>query len=588
MSDRRHPPPLTDDRLEALLAGHVAILGRTGSGKSYVAKGWVERLLRLGRRVCVIDPTGVWWGLKASADGKRAGFPVAVLGGDHADLALAESAGDLLGRTVAERAFSCVIDLSEFMIGERHRFMTDFLGALYRFNKRPLHLVCDEADELAAQSTLPEQRRLLHATDRIVRRGRVKGFRVVLITQRPAVLHKNVLTQAAALVAMRVMAPQDRKAIEDWIKGQGDVAQGREVLDSLARLKVGEGWLWAPDLGLLERRRFPAIETFDSGRAPTDEGLAEPEALAQADLAELSALVAATQQPQPEEPAEASAKAGVSTRASQRSAAPQSSKAALAAARGEGYAEGRGEAHAALLAELDALAPFVEAVSGAFAELGRRIAAMRGEPAPEDRALIQIASSARKPIAAADAGSGSRKQKERHRPARGANGGANVLYSATAKLLGPLARVAPARLTWTQAATLAGMKARGGHFNAGRKELRDLGLVEEHGDGLISIAASGLALAGFEAPDPPRTAAERVAMWKAALPALSGDILDLLLADYPGWVPKRAIAERLGKADRGGHWNDGMAKLRNNGLIETHGEAVRAAPMLFTLGGSAA
>jgi len=575
MPDRRAvaQAPLDDARLEALLAGHVAILGRTGSGKSYVAKGWVERLLRLGRRVCVIDPTGVWWGLRSSADGKRAGFAVAVLGGDRADIPLAETAGELLGRTVAERAFSCVVDLSDFLIGERHRFMTDFLGALYRFNKRPLHLVCDEADEIAAQSPLPEHRRLLHATDRIVRRGRVKGFRVVLITQRPAVLHKNVLTQAAALVAMRVMAPQDRKAIEDWIKGQGDVAQGREVLDSLARLKVGEGWLWAPDLGLLERRRFPAIETFDSGRAPTDEGLAEPETLAQADLAELSALVAATQQPQPEEPAEASAKAGVS-------------KAALAAARAQGYAEGRGEAHAALLAEIDALAPFVEAVSGALAELARRISTMRGESAPPDRAIIRLAAPARKPIAGAGPSGGARQPQDRHRPARGANGSGGTLYSATAKLLGALARVAPARLTWTQAATLAGMKARGGHFNAGRKEMRDLALVESHGEGVISIAAAGLALAGFAAPDPPRTIAEHVAMWKAALPALSGDILDLLIESYPEWVPKAGIAHRLGKADRGGHWNDGMARLRNNDLIESHGDAIRAAPHLFTLGGT--
>ncbi|HEX9648385.1 MAG TPA: DUF87 domain-containing protein, partial [Alphaproteobacteria bacterium] len=104
MPDRRavaQAGPLDDARLEALLVGHVAILGRTGSGKSYVAKGWVERLLRLGRRVCVIDPTSVWWGLKSSADGKAPGFPVAVLGGDHADIALTETAGELLGRTVA-------------------------------------------------------------------------------------------------------------------------------------------------------------------------------------------------------------------------------------------------------------------------------------------------------------------------------------------------------------------------------------------------------------------------------------------------------------------------------------------------------
>lgn len=44
------------------LEQHVAIVGRTGSGKSYTARGAVEGLLDAGRQVVVLDPTGVWWG----------------------------------------------------------------------------------------------------------------------------------------------------------------------------------------------------------------------------------------------------------------------------------------------------------------------------------------------------------------------------------------------------------------------------------------------------------------------------------------------------------------------------------------------
>jgi hypothetical protein len=35
---------------------------------------------RAKKRVCIIDPKGDWWGLKASADGKGAGFPVIAFG----------------------------------------------------------------------------------------------------------------------------------------------------------------------------------------------------------------------------------------------------------------------------------------------------------------------------------------------------------------------------------------------------------------------------------------------------------------------------------------------------------------------------
>jgi len=47
-------------------AQHIAILGKTGSGKTTTAKGFAETLLDAGKRVCVIDPTGVWWGLAQS------------------------------------------------------------------------------------------------------------------------------------------------------------------------------------------------------------------------------------------------------------------------------------------------------------------------------------------------------------------------------------------------------------------------------------------------------------------------------------------------------------------------------------------
>lgn len=41
------------------LDGRVAIVGTSGSGKTYAAKGLVEQLMNGGGRVCVVDPLGV-------------------------------------------------------------------------------------------------------------------------------------------------------------------------------------------------------------------------------------------------------------------------------------------------------------------------------------------------------------------------------------------------------------------------------------------------------------------------------------------------------------------------------------------------
>jgi putative protein kinase ArgK-like GTPase of G3E family len=73
------PAALPTDALD----DRIAIVGTAGSGKTYAAKGFVERLLESGARVAIVDPLGVWWGWRASADGSAAGYPVVVFGGKH-------------------------------------------------------------------------------------------------------------------------------------------------------------------------------------------------------------------------------------------------------------------------------------------------------------------------------------------------------------------------------------------------------------------------------------------------------------------------------------------------------------------------
>ena len=104
--------------------------------------------------------------------------------------------------------------------------------------------------------------------DNIVRRGRVKGFIPWLISQRPAVLNKNVLSQVDGLLAFKLTSSQDRDALDAWIEGQADKAQGRAIKDALPTFKIGEGVVWLPGHGILDRKPFPPKLTFDSSRKP--------------------------------------------------------------------------------------------------------------------------------------------------------------------------------------------------------------------------------------------------------------------------------------------------------------------------------
>jgi hypothetical protein len=280
---------------EAALAQHLAILGKTGSGKTFTAKGIIEYLLDRERHVGIIDPTDAWWGLRSSMDGKGAGFPILVLGGEHGDLPLPALGGAAVARLLVEQGVNLIASTKHLTVGERTRWFIDFASTISRLNRAPLHLVIDEAHNFAPQGKVPdpETGKMLHAANTLASGGRGIGVRLLMITQRPQKLHKDTLTSADTLIAMRMLAPHDRAAVEEWIKGCGDMAQGKEVLNTLAGLKKGEGWAWYPEGGFLERLKFPMIKTFDSSATPEDgHTLAAPKRTAEIDLTEVNKALA--------------------------------------------------------------------------------------------------------------------------------------------------------------------------------------------------------------------------------------------------------------------------------------------------------
>ena len=531
------------------LDDRIAIVGTSGSGKTYTAKGLLERLLSVGARVAIVDPLGVWWGLRTSADGEAAGFPVVVFGGRHADVPLTAEMGGALGRLVAGQALACVVDLSELgSSAARRRFMAAFAEALYDANEEPLHLVLDEADLWAPQRPLPEQMGLLGRIEEIVRRGRIRGFIPWLITQRPAVVHKDVLSQADILIAMKLTASQDRDAVGAWIEGQADRQEGKRILGDLPRLRRGEGYLWAPGHGLLERVAFPMIHTFDSSRAPRrGERIATPRTLAEVDLTAITDALAAEEM----------------------------------AGHQEGRHGDRGR-HAHIigleqrLSMAEARIVQLELDNHELAHRLTQIAALATSgasavPTPPDTAPQPVRSIAR-PIASPTS---THAVVPVPPPKSRAEG---KLHPAALKMLVALAQHAPGRFTWGQAATLAGLKPSGGHFNAGRKELREAGYIAEASD-LVTASPTGLKAAG-EVPPQPSTPAERLAVWCSRLPSPAPEMLRALSARGAHFMDAEELAAVLGKKPTGGHWNSGIALLRNNGLIEANGRRFRVSELL--------
>jgi hypothetical protein len=110
-------------------------------------------------------------------------------------------------------------------------------------------------------------------------------------------------------------------------------------------------------------------------------------------------------------------------------------------------------------------------------------------------------------------------------------------------------------------------------FNAGRMDLRALSYVAES-DGLVTATADGLRAAG-EVPPAPSTPAERLSLWCGRLASPALEMLRTLAAQGEHFMDADELAAALGKKPTGGHWNSGIAVLRNNGLIETDGRPYR-------------
>jgi uncharacterized protein len=288
----------------------IGILAKRRAGKSYAARRFTEQLFKSGQQVVIVDPKGDWWGIRSSADGRGPGLPIVIIGGERGDVPLEVGGGDVVAKLVVEERVSVLLDLSLLRKHEVATFMADFLESLYRLKAReqyrsPMMLIVDEADAIAPQSTRTHGvkggnvERMLGAAEDIVRRGGQRGIGCTLITQRSAVLNKNVLTQIQMLVVLRTISPQDLEAIDAWIDVHGTDDERKILKASLPSLPIGDAWFWSPGWptvdGIFERAHILPIETFDSGATPKPgEKRIAPKNLADVDLDALSRQMAET------------------------------------------------------------------------------------------------------------------------------------------------------------------------------------------------------------------------------------------------------------------------------------------------------
>jgi uncharacterized protein DUF87 len=255
-----------------ILSQHIAVLGKTGSGKTSTAKLIVEQVAP-DARVCILDPIkSDWWGLTLDSDGRRPGLPFHILGGPFGHVPLHAAAGDAIGKIVATGSLRhSIIDMADFDAADYTGFFIAFARALFRHVTGVVYLVVEEAHVFAPKERagFGEEAKSTHWMKKIATGARSKGLRLVVCTQRTQELHNAVLGSCDTIIGHRLTLPADQQPVQKWLVGQTGKKTGEEITESLPGLKTGEGWLCSGEAKLVERRRFPHIRTYDNSATPT-------------------------------------------------------------------------------------------------------------------------------------------------------------------------------------------------------------------------------------------------------------------------------------------------------------------------------
>lgn len=553
---------------EAALAQHMAVLGKTGSGKTSTAKLVVEHVVAHGHgaRVCILDPIkSDWWGLTSSADGKKPGLPFQILGGPRGHVPLPDTSGKAIGELVASGALPLsIIDMADFEPGGLQRFFTDFAPALLKHMRGVVYLVIEEAHEFAPKerSGIGMENLAIHWAKKLATAGRSKGIRLILATQRTQSLHNALLGSCETLIAHRFSTPADQEPIKAWLKANVDKATLEKVAGSLSSIPTGTAWVCSGEAQLSDLVKFPRISTYDNTATPTSNMGDKQVKTAPVDQDKLRAIIGdAIKDAESNDPRALKAEIARLTR-----------DLALAAKR----------AQAPAITEADVQKRIKDAIDAYALKHPAQAANNSRNNLSLESALASIAKIAGKALEGIPTGSqGGTAQGpvgvDRMAPVRRTPSTPPAAAVASAAgLSGPEQRILDA-IAWLESigvtepeqpavAFLAGYTYGAGAYNNPRGKLNANGMVEYVPGSRIRLTDAGRVLAN--APVAPASATELHERVLARLPGPEQRLLRPLLDAYPASMSNSDLAAAANYTPGAGAFNNPRGRLRSLGLID--------------------
>ncbi|UIP01725.1 DUF87 domain-containing protein (plasmid) [Halobaculum sp. CBA1158] len=249
-----------------VLTGRGFITGKSGSGKSNSASVVAEELLDRGFPILVVDTDGEYWGLKEE-------YEVLHVGADEeCDLQVGPEHAGKLAELALEQNVPIILDVSGFLDeDEGDALVRETARELFQREKKlkkPFLMLVEEIHEYIPEGGgLDETGRMLI---RVAKRGRKRGLGLAGMSQRPADVKKDFITQCDWLLWHRLTWDNDTKVVRNVVS--------RDAADAVQDLADGEGFLMADFLETdLQRVQVRRKRTFDAGSTPDLDDFERPD-----------------------------------------------------------------------------------------------------------------------------------------------------------------------------------------------------------------------------------------------------------------------------------------------------------------------
>jgi hypothetical protein len=248
-----------------LLTGRGFVTGKSGSGKSNSASVIAEQLLDSEFGLLIVDIDGEYYGLKEE-------YEILHVGADEeCDIQVTTEHAEKLAGLALEQNVPIILDVSSYLDeGEAEAMLTEVARSLFakaKKQKQPFLLLVEEIHEyIPEQGSVGECGKMLI---KIGKRGRKHGLGLCGISQRPADVKKDFITQCDWLLWHRLTWQNDTRVVRRILDG--------EYADAVEDLDDGEGFLvtdWTDDV---RRVQFYRKETFDAGATPGLEDVERPD-----------------------------------------------------------------------------------------------------------------------------------------------------------------------------------------------------------------------------------------------------------------------------------------------------------------------